>query len=136
MWGIDSAPLAIRKAQEKDETRELTVHFRVLDALHLTRLNRKFDTVTDSGLFHTLSDEDRPVFVDNLVAVLPHDGNYFMLAFSEEEPGGYGPRRVTRQEIRTCFREGWTIRYIRPAVFESRSRAEGSHAWLSSMVKK
>ena len=68
VWGIDSAPLAIQKAQEKAAGRGLPVHFLVLNALDLSRLNRKFDTATDSGLFHTLSDEDRPVFVDNLAA--------------------------------------------------------------------
>ena len=136
VWGIDSSPLAIRKAQEKAEARELDVHFLVLDALHLTKLNRKFDTATDSGLFHTLSDEDRPVFVDNLAAVLPHGGRYFMLCFSDLEPGGYGPRRVTQGEIRDCFREGWTINYIRLTVFESRTRAEGPRAWLASIKKK
>jgi SAM-dependent methyltransferase len=136
VWGIDSAPLAIRKAQEKAEARELEVHFLVLDALNLPRLNRKFDTATDSGLFHTLSDEDRLVFVDNLAAVLPHGGRYFMLCFSELETGGYGPRRVTQGEIRDSFRDGWTINYIRPAVSESRTRAEGPRAWLSSISKK
>ena len=49
VWGIDSAPLAIRKAQEKAAERRLTVHFLVMDALDLARLDRKFDTATDSG---------------------------------------------------------------------------------------
>jgi SAM-dependent methyltransferase len=136
VWGIDSAPLAIRKAEEKAAARGLPVHFLVLNALELPRLNRKFSTVTDSGLFHTLSDEDRRVFADNLAAVLLPGGKYFMLCFSELEPGGYGPRRVTQREIRDCFRDGWSISYIRPAVFESHTRGEGSHAWFSSLVKK
>jgi cyclopropane fatty-acyl-phospholipid synthase-like methyltransferase len=136
VWGIDSAPLAIRKAQEKAIARELPVHFLVLDALKLSTLDRKFDTATDSGLFHTLSDEDRPVFVENLEAILSHAGKYFMLCFSEREPGGYGPRRVTEREIRDSFREGWTVNYIRPAVFESRTRAEGPRAWFSSISRK
>jgi cyclopropane fatty-acyl-phospholipid synthase-like methyltransferase len=136
VWGIDSAPLAIQKAQEKAAARGLQASFLVLNALELFRLNRKFDTATDSGLFHTLSDEDRPVFVDNLAAVLPQGGRYFMLCFSDREPGGYGPRRVTKEEIQDSFRDGWAINYIRPAVFESRTRAGGPHAWLSSISKK
>ncbi len=112
------------------------MHFLVLSAFDLPRLHRKFDTVTDSGFFHTLSDEDRPVFVDNLAAVLPHGGKYFMLCFSDLEPGDYGPRRVSRGEIEESFRDGWSISFIRPAVFETRSRAEGPRAWLSSLVKK
>jgi cyclopropane fatty-acyl-phospholipid synthase-like methyltransferase len=135
VWGIDSAPLAIRKAQEKAAARKLRVNFLVLDALDLSSLNRKFDTATDSGLFHTLSDEDRPVFVDNLAAILSPAGKYFMLCFSDLEPPGYGPRRITRQEIQASFSYGWIINYIRPAVFESRTE-KGPRAWLSSISKK
>jgi 2-polyprenyl-3-methyl-5-hydroxy-6-metoxy-1,4-benzoquinol methylase len=136
VWGIDSAPLAIRKAKEKAADRGLRVHFLVLNALDLPRLGRTFDTATDSGLFHTLSDEDRPVFVDNLAAILSPAGTYFMLCFSELEPAGYGPRRVTEREIRDSFRDGWSVNYIRPATFESHTRAEGSRAWFSSVSKK
>jgi cyclopropane fatty-acyl-phospholipid synthase-like methyltransferase len=134
--GIDSTPLAIQKAKEKAAGRGLQVHFLVLNALELSSLNRKFDTATDSGLFHTLSDEDRPVYVDNLAAILYPGGKYFMLCFSNLEPGGYGPRRISQAEIRDSFRDGWTINYIRPAVFESRTRAEGPRAWLSSIERK
>ena len=49
VWGIDSAPMAIQKAREKAAGRGLQVHFLVLNALDLSRLNRKFDTATDSG---------------------------------------------------------------------------------------
>ena len=135
MWGIDSTPVAIEKARVKAAERGLRVHFLVLDALHMSSLNRKVDTVTDSGLFHTLSDEDRPVFVENLAAALSPGGRYFMLCFSDLEPGGYGPRRITQKEIRDTFRDGWTITYLRPATFESRTRKEGSRAWLSSITR-
>jgi cyclopropane fatty-acyl-phospholipid synthase-like methyltransferase len=136
VWGIDSTPLAIQKAREKADKRGLQVHFLVLNALDLSRLNRKFTTVTDSGLFHTLSDEDRPVFLDNLAAILSPAGKYFMLCFSELEPGVYGPRRITEREIQDSFSDGWSVNYIRPAIFESRFREKGSRAWLSSISKK
>jgi cyclopropane fatty-acyl-phospholipid synthase-like methyltransferase len=135
-WGIDSAPLAIRKAQEKAKARGLAVHFLVRDALDLASLERTFDTVTDSGLFHTLSDEDRPVFEKSLASILPPGGIYFMLCFSDREPPGFGPRRIAEREIRESFSDGWSINYIRPATFESRTRAEGPRAWLSSITKK
>jgi hypothetical protein len=73
--------------------------------------------------------------VENLAAVLAPAGKYFMLCFSDLEPGGYGPRRVSQKEIRDSFRDGWSINYIRPAVFESRTRAEGPRAWLSSISR-
>jgi ubiquinone/menaquinone biosynthesis C-methylase UbiE len=135
VWGIDSVPRAVEKAKEKAVERGVPVHFVVLDALHLTSLNRKFDTATDSGLFHTLPDQDRPVYANQLAAILSPGGRYFMLCFSNREPAGYGPRRISEKEIRDTFRDGWTIRYIRPATFESHTRAEGSHAWFSSILR-
>jgi len=136
VWGIDFTPLAIQKAEEKAAQRNLHVTFLVLNVLELHTLGRTFDTVIDSGLFHTLSDEDRPIFVNNLAAVIHRGGTYFMLCFSELEPGSYGPRRITQAEIRDSFRDGWHINYIRPATMENRVGSEGVHAWLSFISKE
>lgn len=136
VWGIDSSPSAIQKAQKKAEERGLSVHFLVLDMRELFTLKRTFDTVTDSGFFHTLPDDDRLRYVNSLAALLPPGGRYFMLCFSELEPGGYGPRRVTQQEIRDTFARGWSVNDIRPAVFESNTRDQGSRAWFASISRK
>jgi cyclopropane fatty-acyl-phospholipid synthase-like methyltransferase len=135
VWGIDAVPRAIEKAREKAAERGLPVQFLVLDALHLTTLGRTFDSATDSGFFHTLSDQDRPVYVNQLLAVLNPGGRYFMLCFSDREPPGYGPRRISEREIRETFQDGWTIHSIRPACFESHTRADGSCAWFSMISK-
>ena len=136
VWGIDFTPAAIQKAAEKASQRNLQVTFFVLNVLELHTLGRTFDTVIDSGLFHALSDEDRPIFVNNLAAVIHRGGTYFMLCFSELEPGSYGPRRITQAEIRDTFRDGWHINYIRAATMEGRVRPDGAHAWLSSISKE
>jgi len=133
--GIDAAPTAIEIARQKARERGIPVTFLVKDALNLNQIPRKFDTVIDSGLFHVLSDLERACFARNLADVLKSSGRYFMLCFSDLEPGGYGPRRVTQGEIRDTFSGGWEIRYIRPAVFENRINTAGSKAWLSSIVK-
>jgi cyclopropane fatty-acyl-phospholipid synthase-like methyltransferase len=135
VWGVDSAPAAIEIARRKAEERGLAATFLVKDTLNLHEIGRTFDTVIDSGLFHTLSDPERPCFIRNLSDVLKPGGTYFMLAFSEREPGGYGPRRITKKEIQASFFEGWRINEIRAAVFESRTRPEGSQAWLSSITR-
>jgi len=136
VWGIDATILAIQKAQEKAAARGLQVHLLLHNARDLPGLNRKFDNAIDSGFFHTLADEDRQIFVDNLADVLSPAGKYFMLCFSELEPAGYGPRRISEREIRDSFQEGWIINYIKPAIFESHTRAEGSRAWFSSISKR
>jgi len=136
VWGIDFVPSALQKAQEKAAQRHLTATFLVLNALELHTLGRTFDTVIDSGLFHVLSDEERHLFVHNLKCVIRCGGTYFMLCFSELEPGDYGPRRVTQAEIKDSFRDGWSINYIRPATLEGRLRSNGIRAWLSSISKR
>ena len=136
VWGVDSAPNAIERARQKARQRSNEATFLVRDALQLDGLGRTFDTVIDSGLFHTLSDPDRPRFVQSLAAVLRPGGRYFMLAFSELEPGEYSlPRRLAREEIRATFAAGWRVDRIRPAVFESTLLPDGSRAWLSTISR-
>jgi 2-polyprenyl-3-methyl-5-hydroxy-6-metoxy-1,4-benzoquinol methylase len=135
VWGIDGAPSAIKKAKEKAKERGIKVNFLVGDALKLQSLQNKFDTVIDCGLFHVFTDEERPIFDASLSSVLPPGGRYFMLCFSEHEPGSHGPRRVTQSEIRDTFSKGWKINYIREAEFETMFDAEGVKAWLSSITR-
>ncbi len=136
VWGVDAAPLAIEKAERKAILRGAKVTFLVADALRLERLRRRFDTVTDCGLFHTFSDEGREKFVGSLNSVLEPGGTYLMLCFSEKEPTNWGgPRRVTREEIRSSFQKGWKINYIKEARFESSYHSDGGMAWLSSVTK-
>jgi cyclopropane fatty-acyl-phospholipid synthase-like methyltransferase len=134
VWGVDSVPAAIETARRKAEKRGLAATFLVKDTMSLHEIGRTFDTVIDSGLFHTLSNPERPRFVWNLSVVLKPGGTYFMLAFSEHEPGGYGPRRITKKEIQETFSDGWRINEIRAAIFESHTRPQGSQAWLSSIT--
>lgn len=135
--GIDTAALAIRKAEAKAAARGLSAQFLVHDALDLVGLGRTFDSVIDSGFFHVLSDEDRSRFAESLAAALAPGGKYFMLCFSEQNPGEYPlPRRIAQEEIRETFREGWSIDYIRPAVFENAIQAEGHHAWFASITRR
>ncbi|WP_440950544.1 class I SAM-dependent methyltransferase [Methanosphaerula subterraneus] len=135
VWGVDSAPSAIGIARKKAQDRGIAVTFLVHDTLDLHGIGRTFDTVIDSGLFHTLSDLERPRFVQSIAEILKSGGTYYMLAFSELEPAGYGPRRVTGEEIRAAFSDGWRINEIRAAVFESRTRADRTRAWLSSITR-
>lgn len=133
VWGIDSAPKAIAKARQKAKKRNLPATFEVFDALQLGKLKKTFDTVIDSGLFHIFSDEDRARFVKSLAAAVKPGGRYFLFCFSDREPGDWGPRRITKQEIRESFREGWRIDEIREAVFETNFDDPLVHAWLAAI---
>lgn len=133
--GIDSAPTAIAKAMLKAADRGLKVTFYAFDALHLGCLGTAFDTAIDSGLFHTFSDNARSLFVNSLAEALRPGGTYHMLCFSERENGSSGPRRVTQEEIRYSFRDGWVISSIREARFETNFEKGFCFAWLASIIR-
>jgi hypothetical protein len=45
-------------------------------------------------------------------------GRYFMLCFSDRQPGDLGPRRIRREDIPATFQEGWQVESIEPAKIE------------------
>jgi SAM-dependent methyltransferase len=118
-WGIDAVPLAIAKARAKAEARGLRVTFVVGDMLDPGALGRRFDHVVDSGLFHVFSDADRVRYVESLGALVVPGGTVHLLCFSELTPGDVGPRRVTQAELRAAFSQGWVVRRIDAAVFDT-----------------
>jgi ubiquinone/menaquinone biosynthesis C-methylase UbiE len=131
--GIDISPTAIRLAEAKSAERGTPARFIVGDALHLESLDEQFDTVLDCGLFHVFDDRDRLRFVDSLARVMGPDARYLMLCFSDEEPAGWGPRRVTQAEIRAAFAEGWEVVRIEPAELSVTIRSEPVRSWFASI---
>jgi len=135
--GIDAAPLAIEKARDKARSRNMDVTFQVENALNLVSLGKKFDIVLDSGLFHVFDDAERVMYEKNLTSVLKPGGRYYLLCFSELEPPGQGPRRVTQDEIRATFQNGWSVQWIREAFLKTNLPWFGgaAKAWLGSIRK-
>jgi cyclopropane fatty-acyl-phospholipid synthase-like methyltransferase len=134
--GIDAAPAAIAIAEDKARDRQVTARFLVGDALELSALGEQFDTVLDCGLFHIFDDDDRSRFVDSLRAAIPAGGRYFMLCFSDRQPGEWGPRRVTADEIRASFAAGWTVDAIEPTRIDITIDPDGAQAWLVALTRR
>jgi len=135
-YGVDFVPEAIARAKAKAESQGLEVCFLAMDALPLGQLPRQFDNVLDSGLFHVLSDADRPQYVAALATVLRPGGHLWLLCFSELEPTGAGPRRVSRQDLESAFAQDWQIESIdevhmeaAPHVPPGTFSAHGPHAY-------
>ena len=132
--GTDIAPTAIRLAEEKAAARALDATFVVGDALAMN-FGDRFTTALDCGCFHTFDDADRPRFVASLAAVVRRGGRFFMLCFSDSEPGDWGPRRVSKAEIDAAFREGWTVDAVEPSELFVTIREEPVRAWLATIVR-
>jgi SAM-dependent methyltransferase len=131
--GIDGAPTAIEKARAKAKERGISARFEVADALDLPIPKRPFDTVIDSGLFHVFSDDDRMAFRESLASVMRPGAKYFMMCFSEREPGNWGPRRITQAEIRSTFAGGWRVDDIKPSAFDTNFGQ--ALAWLAAISR-
>jgi cyclopropane fatty-acyl-phospholipid synthase-like methyltransferase len=124
--GIDYLEEPIRRARAKAAERNLKVDFRVADATKLGEMSDRFNTVVDSGLFHVFTDGDRSKYVAGLAQVLNSGGRVFLMCFSNEEPGEFGPRRVSRDELKTAFANGWQIESIEPNHFETNPKFSGA----------
>jgi SAM-dependent methyltransferase len=137
--GVDVSALAIAQAKEKAATRGLDVRFEVGDALNLGRLGATFSASIDSGLFHVFNDEDRAKYVSSLACVIEPGGTCHLMCFSENQPGDFGPRRVTAAELRAAFSDGWTVADIAPGTFEVNGREEfggnTAEAWLATITR-
>jgi 2-polyprenyl-3-methyl-5-hydroxy-6-metoxy-1,4-benzoquinol methylase len=135
-WGIDLVLAAIGQARAKARARGLpAARFLVADALALRELGMTFETVIDSGLFHALSDPERPYFEKSLEQVIKPGGLYHMLCFSDREPGTDGPRRVSQAEILATFARGWRLLCLEDTRFLDRIHEGGARAWLASLER-
>lgn len=133
--GIDLAANALATAQRKAAQRGLTARFLRYDARRLADLGEAFDTVLDCGLFHIFTTADRAAYVYSLHAVLRPGGRYFMLAFSDREPGRW-PHKLGRDEITAAFADGWHIESIEPATIDTRTEPAGVRAWLVAITRR
>jgi SAM-dependent methyltransferase len=127
--GVDLSEKAIELAMAKATERGVKARFLMADALHLVDLGQQFETVLDCGLFHVLDDGERESYVDSLVEVVLPGGRCHMLCFSDRQPGDWGPRRVTQDEIRAAFSERWEVESIEPTVIDLTWDPAGALAW-------
>jgi len=57
--GVDVAETALAIARTRAAERRLAAEFAPADALRMERLGRTFETVLDSGHFHTFDDDEQ-----------------------------------------------------------------------------
>jgi len=154
--GVDVSPLALEQARGKAAARRIPAaaggqigpaaaggqigkaRFEVADALNLGDLGLSFDTVIDSGLFHVFDDDSRARYVASLASVLRPGGHLYLMCFSDRQPGTLGPRRVSQDELRAAFGDGWTILAIQADTFAVNPGlfpATTVQAWLASITR-
>ena len=134
VFGVDVAETAIAMAREKAAARGIAAEFAVADALHLDRLGRRFQTVLDSGLFHTFNAEERPAYAASLASATERGGTLYVLCFSDQGPDT-GPHPVREEELREVFHSssGWTVVTLVPDRIHTRFHENGAPAWFATV---
>jgi cyclopropane fatty-acyl-phospholipid synthase-like methyltransferase len=132
--GVDGARAAIASAQRKAGAQGVAIEFLVHDALSVSALGATFDAVLDSGFFHTLGDDGRLLYKEELTLVMAPGASLSLLCFSEREPDWGGPRRVREEELRDLFQRPFFIESLERTQFETTSDEGSSHAWLASIT--
>ena len=135
VWGVDLSAVAIERAMVKAHARRLPVVFLAGDALDAEEIGRTFTSLIDSGCFHTLNDADRARYAASVRALSAPGSRLHVVCFSEAEPPGWGPRRVTQAELRAVFADDWAVDEITAVRYETTMASGGAHAWLASFTR-
>jgi hypothetical protein len=70
-----------------------------------------------------------------IAAAVKPGGRYFMLCFSDRQPGDWGPRRITEAELRKNFADGWRIDSLEPAPIEVILDPGTVQGWLVALTR-
>jgi len=123
-------------ARDKAADRGIEVQFAAADAFQLARLERKFETVLDCGLFHTFDGDERPRYVASLASVTERDGTLYVLCFSDDGPDT-GPHPISQEVLRAAFTPstGWNVVAIEPDRIQTRFHDHGAPAWFATIKR-
>ncbi|PXX61123.1 methyltransferase family protein [Nocardia tenerifensis] len=135
--GVDVAETALARAGAKAAERGIEAEFAVADAFRLRSLGRCFDTVLDSGMFHTCADDERPGYVASLASVTEPGATLYVLCFSDIGPDT-GPHPVSRDALAAAFAPGtgWSVVAIEEGRVLTRFHGEaGAPAWLATLER-
>ena len=113
----DISESAVRKAEVRAKQKGLTIRF-VKDDILATCLKGPFDAIFDRGIFHVFPPEKRSAYVQNVGGLLKKGGYLFLKCFSDKEPAGEGPYRISETEIHGSFTPAFQVLTIRAGVFK------------------
>ncbi|MDT5053272.1 MAG: 2-heptyl-hydroxyquinolin-4(1H)-one methyltransferase [Mycobacterium sp.] len=114
--GLDLSQTAVNLARAEAATRGLTnATFDVADISDFTGYDRRFGTIVDSTLFHSIPVEAREGYLRSIVRAAAPGASYFVLVFDRAAMPDGPANAVTEQELRDVVSKYWAIDDIAPA---------------------
>jgi SAM-dependent methyltransferase len=129
----DISGAAIRKAEARAKKTAPGIFF-VKDDILATRLKGPFDIIFDRGIFHVFAPEKRSLYAQSVSGLLKHGGYLMLKCFSDKEPAGEGPHRISEEEIRRSFSKALRVLEIRASFFKG-VREPNPHALFCILQK-
>jgi cyclopropane fatty-acyl-phospholipid synthase-like methyltransferase len=94
VMGVDFAPRAIKLAKQKVNKEGVQVELFVKDVTNLRGINGPFDLAFDLGCFHSIPQNGRIDYIQQLNRILAPDGFWLMYGFLKPETNHAGPGLV------------------------------------------
>ncbi len=115
--GLDISPTALKTAEQRAKDARVDVTFAVADSTKLDGYTDAFDTVIDSGLFHSLDDDGRRSYAAAVHRATRPGATLLLSCFSDVNPVGKEPRpAVSEESLRDVLpNAGWDITSLEPA---------------------
>jgi SAM-dependent methyltransferase len=116
--GLDISPTALRTAEQRAKDAGVDVKFAVADSTRLDGYTGTFDTVIDSGLFHSLDDTGRRGYVAAVHRATRPGATLLLSCFSDANPVGKEPRpAVSEATLREVLgTAGWDVTSLESAT--------------------
>jgi SAM-dependent methyltransferase len=130
--GLDISPTALITAEQRAKDAGVEVHFAVADSTKLEGHTDAFDTVIDSGLFHSLDDDGRRSYAAAVHRATRAGATLLLSCFSDANPVGEDWRpAVSEQTLRDVLGGAdWDIASLEPATLPGElDGAEGEMAF-------
>ena len=135
--GIDIAPRALTRAEEKARKADVRVRWLLADVLALPELE-PFELVYDRGCYHGVRRQNAAGYVEAVRRLSRPGTRLLILAGNANEPEPQrGPPRVKEEEIRSDFSAWFEFEWLRETRFDTfNPDGKGALAWSILLRKK
>jgi SAM-dependent methyltransferase len=134
--GVDVAPLAVERADQRARAAGTKVHFVVADVFQLPDLGGPFEFFFDRGCYHAVRRDSPEQYAPAVARRLAAGGRGLILAGNAREPHGPGPPVVTEEQIRDELGASFRILDLREFRFDEAPGVSERFLGWSCLVEK
>jgi SAM-dependent methyltransferase len=127
--GTDISASAIEKVRTLSDTIEF-----IQDDILNSKINKKFDYISDRGCFHTFPPSKRKIYLKEIIKKLTPNGLLFLKCFTGKKQSK-GPYRISKKDIENTFSKDFYIEKIKDTFF-SKNKEPFAQALFVVMRKK